>query len=103
MRFFPFVMGGRELRLTDVQTADQDQTYYLNGPTFSGSHQILAQYARRWQEGKRNAWEALVRASGLPAYVYGGGTPVSMQQRVPLSKHFTTPDQATYLPWALQP
>jgi hypothetical protein len=103
MRFFPFVMGGRELRLTDVQTADQDQTYYLNGPTFSGSHQILAQYARRWQEGKRNAWEAMVRASGLAAYVYGSNTAVSMQQRVPLSKHFTTPDQATYLPWALQP
>lgn len=103
MRFFPFAMGGRELRLTDVQTADQDQTYYLNGPTFSGSHQILAQYARRWQQGKRDAWEAMVRASGLPAYVYGSGTPLSMQQRVPLSKHLTTQDQATYLPWALQP
>ncbi|HET7485840.1 MAG TPA: hypothetical protein VFJ64_10770 [Solirubrobacterales bacterium] len=103
MRFFPFVLGGRELRLTDLQTADQDQTYYLNGPTFSGTHQILAQYARRWQQGKRDAWEALVRASGLVQYVYGSGTAVSMQQRVPLSKHFTTPDQATYLPWALQP
>jgi hypothetical protein len=103
LRFFPFVLGGRELRLTDLQTADQDQTYYLNGPTFNGSHQILAQYARRWQQGKRDAWEAMVRASGLPAYVYGSGTAVSMQQRVPLSKHFTTPDQATYLPWALQP
>lgn len=101
--FFPFVMGGRELRLTDLQTADQDHTYYLNGPTFSGSHQIVAQYARRWQQGKRDAWEAMVRASGLPAYVYGSGTAVSMQQRVPLSKHFTTADQATYLPWALQP
>jgi hypothetical protein len=103
LRFFPFALGGRELRLTDLQTADQDQTYYLNGPTFTGSHSILAQYARRWQQGKRDAWEALVRASGLPAYVYGSGTAVSMQQRVPLSKHFTTPDQATYLPWALQP
>ncbi len=75
----------------------------MNGPTFSGSHQILAQYARRWQQGKRDAWEAIVRASGLPAFVYGANTAVSMQQRAPLSKHFTTPDQATYLPWALQP
>jgi hypothetical protein len=105
MRFFPWVLGGRELRLTDLQTAEQDQTYYVTvGTPFSGTHQILAQYARQWQVGKRNAWEALVRASGLVQWVYrDAAASAKMVQRIPLSKHFTTPDQYTYLPFALQP
>jgi hypothetical protein len=106
MRFFPWVLGGREMRLTDLQTAQQDQTYYATQTSpFSGTHQILAQYARQWQVGKRNAWEALVRGSGLVEYCYGpsGGAAAKMVQRIPLSKHYTTPDQYTYLPFALQP
>jgi hypothetical protein len=106
MRFFPWVMGGREMRLTDLQTADQDQTCYVSQSSpFSGTHQILAQYARQWQVGKRAAWEALVRGSGLVVYCFGraGAAAAKMQQRIPLSKHYTTPDQFTYLPFALQP
>lgn len=106
MRFFPWVMGGREMRLTDLQTAEQDQTCYVSQSTpFSGTHQVLAQYARQWQVGKRNAWEALVRGSGLLQYCYGsaGAASAKMVQRIPLSKHYTTPDQYTYLPFALQP
>jgi hypothetical protein len=106
LRFFPWVMGGRELRLTDLQTAQQDQTAYVTQSTpFSGTHQIVAQYARQWQVGKRAAWESLVRGSGLLEYCYGnaGAASAKMVQRIPLSKHYTTPDQQTYLPFALQP
>jgi hypothetical protein len=106
MRFFPFALGGYEVRLTDLQTADQDQTYYVTQSSpFSGTHQILAQYARVWQDSKRAVWEAMVRASGLPQYCFGnaGAASAVMQRRIPLAKHYTTPDQYTYLSWCLQP
>jgi hypothetical protein len=46
-----------------------------------------------------------VRGSGLVENCYGpsGGAAAKMVQRIPLSKHYTTPDQYTYLPFALQP
>lgn len=113
------VMGGDELQLTDLQTADTDQTFNLTqtgGFTTPGNHQILAQYARRWTKGKREDWLAQVLRGGdssLAALVLNGRRgvadalaraskePDGLAQRRPSGKHVTTGDQFTYLPYQL--
>jgi hypothetical protein len=102
---FEFVMGGDAVRLTDLQTAETDETFNLDVTGgFSGqAHQILAQYARVWEDPKRAAFVALVTKGGagsLAAYVLGDGyTAASLKPRYPTDKHVITPDQGTYLPW----
>jgi hypothetical protein len=98
-------LPGSNCRLTDVQTADSDQTYHLTdaGGFDTGEHLILAQYAKVWTEGKRASFVAEVTKGGgssLAAYVLGNRwQSAKLVTRRPLDKHVTTSDQATYLPW----
>ncbi len=93
------VCSGMNARLTDVQTADSDQTYHLEGPTYdTGDHLIIGRYAKVWSEGKRDDWVAQIRRAGLDTYVLGrGAAGAKMQQRVPTDKHVLTADMPTYL------
>jgi len=116
LNFFPWVMGGADLDLTELQTADSDQTYTINGGIAAGNHLQLAQYARVWQDTKRADWVAQILrggASSLASYVLGGPAKVKaaldfansfatkLPRREPLSKHLVTEDQRTYLPYTL--
>lgn len=101
------VQGGDELDLTDLQTADSDQQYYLtvNGGFDSGAHLIMGMYAKAWQQGMVDDWLKQVTKGGpgsLAAYVLGKdyGT-ASLKQRAPRTKHIVTPDNVAYLPWQL--
>ncbi len=114
--FFPLVMGGDMLELSDLQTADSDQTWnatQTGGFATPGNHQILAEYGRVWTPEKMGDWVAqIVRggANSLAACVLqkpslvgevlkrvtdpnGKGLPL----RYPTAKHVTTVDQETYL------
>jgi hypothetical protein len=106
------VQGGDDLRLTDVQTADRDETYFLtvSGGFATGDHQILAQYARVWQEAKRASFVSEVMKGGansLAAYVLGGPANAAaaaargLRPRFPRDKHVLTADQTAYLPFQL--
>ncbi len=96
-------MQGPEVRLTDVQGADSDQTYQFEvtgGFDTPGEHLILAQYVKRWTDAKRADWVGKVKASGLDKFVLGanaGGA--QLRPRAPVDKHVITADQATFLPW----
>ena len=106
------VQGGDDLRLTDLQTADRDETYFLTvaGGFSTGDHQILAQYARIWQEAKRASFVSEVMkcgSSSLAAYVLGGPANAAaavsrgLRPRFPRDKHVLTADQTAYLPYQL--
>ncbi len=101
------VQGGNELDLTDLQTADGDQSYFLsvNGGFDSGSHLVVGMYAKAWQENMAKDWLKQVTKGGgssLAAYVLGQGyTGAKFEQRAPRTKHIVTADQATYLPWQM--
>lgn len=106
--FWAIVCPGEDVVLSSLQTADSDQTFnmtYSGG--YTGTHQILGQYARSWQAGQRNNWIAQVMAGGagsLAAYVLGPNYgSAKLAQRGPVGSHVITADQQRYLPWQLFP
>ncbi len=109
--FFPFAMGGDDMQLTDLQTADTDQSYYLNGSgafeqSGSGEHQILAQYARQYQGQKLQDFVAAVTSGNDPLakFVYGPDyVKYQMRPRFPRDKHSVSADQAAYVAFLLAP
>lgn len=101
------VMSGDDVRLTDAQTAESDQPYRLEGPTFSaGDHLILAEYVKRWTDGKRGQFFAKVMDGGqssLAAHVLGARfNSAQLVQRAPIDKHSLTGDEMTYCAWQLE-
>lgn len=99
--------GADNLELTQLQTADTDQSYFLtvSGGFAAGSHQILGQFARSWQQQMVQNWVGQVTAGGgasLAAYVLGNNyTKASLKRRTPRAQHVITADQTRYLPWQL--
>jgi hypothetical protein len=99
--------GADDLELTQLQTADTDQSYFLTvtGGFASGSHQVLGQFARSWQQSMVQNWLDQVTAGGgssLAAYVLGGSLgKAKMRRRTPKAQHVITNDQLRYLPWQL--
>jgi len=114
---FIIAMGGDDFSLTDCQTAESDQTYNLTqtGGFSAGNHQILAQYARAWTDGKRQDWLAQVMRGGanslamcvlqsqanVAAALGRAKAAGGLGRRIPTTKHVTTEDQLTYLPYQL--
>ncbi len=115
--FWPLAMGGDDLELTDLQTAESDQTFNATqtGGFGAGNHQILAQYARQWEPEKVADWIAQITRGGqssLASYVLQGPANVNaalarvaaQRDRLPIrrrpnSKHYVSADQETYLPY----
>jgi hypothetical protein len=102
------VLAGMRARLTDLQTADSDQSYHLDlgANTFdTGDHLILARYAKVWAQGKRDDFEAKVKVGGansLAAYVLGENyASARLRPRAPVDKHTLTADQTAFLPFQL--
>lgn len=98
--------GGDQLDLTQLQTADTDQSYFLTvtGGFSAGSHQILGQFARSWQETMVQNWIGQVTAGGdasLAAYVLGKYKGLTRARRTPRTQHVITNDQLRYLPLQL--
>lgn len=104
--FWALVLSGNDPQLTSLQTADSDQTFNMTVTGgYSGTHQILGQYARSWQLGMLQNWQAQVMAGGsgsLAAHVLGNryGS-AKMARRAPAGKHVLTHDEVRYLPWQL--
>lgn len=98
--------GADNLELTQLQTADTDQSYFLTSSAgFSaGSHQILGQFARSWQASMVQNWIGQVTAGGassLAQYVTGKSSGFNLKQRSPKAQHVITSDQLRYLAWQL--
>jgi hypothetical protein len=101
------VQGGSELDLTDLQTADSDQSYFLSvdGGFDEGAHLVLGMYAKAWQQNMLDDWLKQVTKGGngsLAAYVLGQNYGAAkLLQRGPKTKHIITADNMAYLPWQL--
>jgi hypothetical protein len=108
LMYWSLVGPGTEPRLSNLQTADSDQTFNMTVTGgYTGTHQILGQYARSWQAAQRNNWIAQVMAGGagsLAAYVLGPkyGS-AQLGRRGPAGVHTISQDQTRYLPWQLFP
>lgn len=106
LMYWSLVGPGERPRLTALQTADSDQTFNMTvSGGYSGSHQILGQYARSWQQGMLSNWIAQVTAGGdgsLARYVLGPkyGS-AKLARRAPAGQHTLSHDQTRYLPWQL--
>ncbi len=110
MLAWPLVPGSNNAQLTDVQTANRDETFDMTvSGGFSGTHQIIGHYAKQWTEEKVRDWERIVRQGGadsLAAYVAGSvndANKLVLARRTPRSKHVLSADQAAYLPYQLVP
>ena len=99
--------GADDLDLTQLQTADTNQSYFLTvtGGFSAGSHQVLGQFARSWQQDMVKNWVGQVTAgdgASLAAYVLGQNWKKSgLRRRTPRSQHVVTHDQTRYLAWQL--
>lgn len=99
--------GADNLQLTELQTADTDQSYFLTvtGGFSAGSHQVLGQFARSWQAQMVENWRGQVTAgdgSSLAQYVLGNNwKKAGLKRRTPRTKHIVTSDQTRYLAWQL--
>ena len=106
LMYWSLVGPGENPRLSSLQTADSDQTFNMTVTGgYSGTHQILGQYARSWQAGMLNNFYAQVMAGGagsLAAYVLGQNYgSARMARRAPAGKHVLTHDETRFLPWQL--
>jgi hypothetical protein len=101
--------GADQLELTDLQTADSDQSYFLTSSSpFGATHMVLGQYARSWQASMVQNWVQQITAGGagsLAAYVLGASGLASAQlhRRTPKARHITSQDQARYLAYQFAP
>lgn len=101
------VKGSDELDLTNLQTADSDQSYFqtVTGGYSAGSHLILGMYAKAWQQNMLDDWLKVITKGGsssLANYVLGPTYPTAqVKQRAPKGRHVITPDNLAYLPWQL--
>jgi len=96
------VVAGMDCRLTDLQCAENDQTYHLeSSENFdTGDHLIIGRYAKVFAEAKRADWIAQVRKAGLDTYVLGNGAGgAQLRPRAPTDKHTITADQLAFLPF----
>ncbi len=106
--FWALVLGGPRPRLSSLQTADSDQTFNMtiNGG-YTGTHQILGQYARSWQPQMIKSWVAQVMAGAdgsLARHVLGVNYDKAQLTRRGSAGHaYHSDDQARYLPWQLVP
>lgn len=110
MLAWPLVPGGNDANLTEVQTANRDETFDMSvSGGFSGTHQIIGHYAKQWTDEKVRDWVRQVQDGGsdsLAAYVAGGvqkANGLVLARRTPRDKHVLSADQGAYLPYQLVP
>jgi len=106
LRIFPLAYSDESVQLCDLQTADHDESYFLDvdGGFEEGTHLILAQYAREWEKTMRDAWVEIVTGgkNSLADYVLQNrAAGAKMARRLPPGRYIVTEDQETYLPWML--
>lgn len=108
LMYWSLIGPGERPRLTSLQTADSDQTFNMTVTGgYTGTHQILGQYARSWQTRMVQQWLTQVMAGGessLARYVLGPKYATAhLGKRGPAGKHYVTGDEQRFLPYQLFP
>lgn len=89
------------VELTKVQTAKGDQSYFLSGPTFSGTNHTLAQHIRSWDDNKRLDAVRQIVDSGLAKAVIGRSDRLGWAPKLLNKNDQIAGDKLRYLPWRL--
>jgi hypothetical protein len=96
--FFPMVTPAPDLELTKVQTAKGTQSYFLAGPTFSGTNHTLVQHVRSFDAAKVADAEAQIVSSGLAKLVIGQDTNLGWVYKPTGKQTALDPDKLRYIP-----
>jgi hypothetical protein len=101
MLFFPLITAAPDMELTKVQTAKGTQSYFLTGPTFSGTNHTLTKHVRSFDGNKRNDAVKQIVDSGLAKLVLGQDTNLGWVPKLLKKNQTIDPDKLRYLPWRL--
>jgi hypothetical protein len=101
MLFFPMVTPAPELELTKVQTAKGTQSYFLTGPTFSGTNHTLTKHVRTFDDNKRADAVKQIVDSGVASAVLGQSSNLGWVPKLLRKNRTIDPDKLRYLPWRL--
>ena len=99
--FFPMITPATDLELTKVQTAQGTQSYFLQGPGFSGTNHTLVQHVRSFDDNKRADAVKQIVDSGLAALVLGQTTNLGWVPKLEKKNDTIDPNKLRYLPFRL--
>jgi hypothetical protein len=101
MLFLPMITPAVDLELTKVQTAKGTQSYFVTGPTFSGTNHTLAQHVRSFDDRKREDAVRQIVDSGLAKQVLGRTTGLGWVPKLEKKNDTIDPEKLRYLPFRL--
>lgn len=101
MLFFPMITPAPDLELTKVQTARGTQSYFLSGPTFSGTNHTLTKHVRTFDDNKRDDAVRQVVDSGLAKLLLDQQTNLGWLPKLTKHNADIDPEKTRYLPWRL--
>lgn len=99
--FFPMICPSPDLELTKVQTAKGTQSYFLAGPTFSGTNHTLTKHVRTFDDNKRDDAAKQIVDSGLANVVIGRSTNLGWAPKLTKHNAEIDPEKLRYLPFRL--
>lgn len=99
--FLPMVTPAPELELTKIQTAKGTQSYFLQGPTFSGTNHTLVNHVRSFSDDKRDDAVRQIVNSGLAKIVLGQDTNLGWVPKLLKKNRTISGEKLRYLPWRL--
>jgi hypothetical protein len=99
--FFPMVTPAPDLELTKLQTAKGTQSYFLTGPSFSGTNHTLAQHVRTFDDAKRNDAYQQIVSSGLAKKVLDQDTNLGWVYKTLNKQQVISTEKTRFLPQRL--
>lgn len=103
MLFFPMVTPSPDLELSKVQLAKGTQSYFLSGPTFSGTNHTLVKHVRTFDQNKRQDAYTQIVSSGLAKQVLGTDSNLGWVIKTLRKNTEIDADKARFLPQRLVP
>ncbi len=98
---FPMVTPAQDLELTKIQTAKGTQSYFLTGPTFSGTNHTLVQHVRSFDGNKRDDAVKQIVDSGLANLVLGRSNGLGWVPKLEKKNDAIDAEKLRYLPFRL--
>jgi hypothetical protein len=99
--FLPMVTPATDLEMTKLQTAKGTQSYFLTGPTFSGTNHTLVQHVRSFDDNKRDDAVKQIVDSGLANLVLGRSTNLGWVPKLEKKNDSIDPEKLRYIPFRL--
>lgn len=99
--FFPMVTPAMDLELTKIQLAKGSQSYFLSGPSFSGTNHTLVQHLNSFDDPKREDAVKQIVDSGLAKTVIGQQTDLGWVPKLIRKNETIDPNKLRFIPFRL--